>query len=40
MVGVGSHGPKNAAILAIEILALADSDVFETLKQYREKLAE
>ena len=39
-VGVGSHGPKNAAILAVEILSLSDADMFEKLRQYREKLAE
>jgi len=37
-VGVGSHGPKNAAILAAEILALADDATRDKLTQYREKL--
>lgn len=39
-VGVGSHGPKNAAILAVEMLSLADADVAERLRKYRQKLAE
>jgi len=37
-VGVGSHGPKNAAILAAEMLALADERLSERLRTYREKL--
>ena len=37
-VGVGSHGPKNAAILAAEILALADDATRDKLTQYRERL--
>jgi len=39
-VGVGSHGPKNAAVLAAEILALADDGVRETLSAYRQKLSQ
>jgi phosphoribosylaminoimidazole carboxylase PurE protein len=39
-VGVGSHGPKNAAILAVEMLALADADIAGRLRTYRDKLAE
>lgn len=38
-VGVGSHGPKNAAVLAAEILALSDSDVMEKLSAYRDQLS-
>jgi 5-(carboxyamino)imidazole ribonucleotide mutase len=34
-VGVGSHGPKNAAVLAAEILALNDEVVLEKLRAYR-----
>ena len=37
-VGVGSHGPKNAAVLALQILSLSDTSALETLKQYRDKL--
>lgn len=37
-VGVGSHGPKNAAILAAEMLALADEKLSERLREYRDKL--
>ena len=37
-VGVGSHGPKNAAVLAAEILSLADEPLRERLGQYREGL--
>jgi 5-(carboxyamino)imidazole ribonucleotide mutase len=39
-VGVGSHGPKNAAILAVEMLALSDDALAGRLRQYRDKLAE
>jgi 5-(carboxyamino)imidazole ribonucleotide mutase len=39
-VGVGSHGPKNAALLAIAILALADDGLAGKLDDYRRKLAE
>jgi 5-(carboxyamino)imidazole ribonucleotide mutase len=39
-VGVGSHGPKNAAILAVEMLAVNDDGVLQKLRQYRQKLAE
>ena len=39
-VGVGSHGPKNAAVLAAEILALADAAVRGALVAYREKLSQ
>jgi 5-(carboxyamino)imidazole ribonucleotide mutase len=37
-VGVGSHGPKNAAVLAAEILALSDAGVRANLERYRESL--
>jgi 5-(carboxyamino)imidazole ribonucleotide mutase len=37
-VGVGSNGSKNAAILAAQILALADPKVAERLRAYREEL--
>ncbi len=37
-VGVGSHGPKNAAVLAAGILALSDTAVRESLRRYRESL--
>lgn len=37
-VGVGSHGPKNAAVLAAEILSLTDEPLREKLGQYREGL--
>ena len=37
-VGVGSHGPKNAAVLALQILSLSDTSALETLRQYRDEL--
>jgi 5-(carboxyamino)imidazole ribonucleotide mutase len=37
-VGVGSNGAKNAAILAAQILALADDAVAKKLHAYREEL--
>ncbi|MCI0452970.1 MAG: 5-(carboxyamino)imidazole ribonucleotide mutase, partial [Candidatus Latescibacteria bacterium] len=37
-VGVGSNGSKNAAILAAQIIALADGKVAERLRAYREEL--
>ncbi len=36
---VGIDGAKNAALLAVEILALHDSKLVEKLNQYREKRA-
>ncbi len=36
---IGSHGAKNAAILAAEILALGDDSLKAKLKSYREELA-
>ena len=35
-VGVGSHGPKNAAVLAAQMLALSDDTILEKLRVYRE----
>ena len=37
-VGLGSHGSKNAAVLAAEILALSDDAIHEKVRQYREGL--
>lgn len=39
-VGVGSNGPKNAAVLTAEMLSLADDSVLGRLKKYRAKLSE
>jgi 5-(carboxyamino)imidazole ribonucleotide mutase len=39
-VGLGSNGPKNAALLTAEILSLADEDLRARLRKYREKLSE
>ncbi len=38
-VGVGSHGPKNAAILAAQMLSLKDESLAARFKKYREKLS-
>jgi 5-(carboxyamino)imidazole ribonucleotide mutase len=38
-MAIGSHGAKNAAILAVEILALKDDSLKAKLKSYREELA-
>ena len=38
-MSVGSHGARNAAIMAVEILALGDDRLKERLKAYREELA-
>jgi len=38
-VAIGSHGARNAAILAVEILALSDNNLKDKLKAYREELA-
>lgn len=38
-VAIGSHGAKNAALLAVEILALSDKALTEKLKAYRKELA-
>ena len=40
VAGVGKVGAKNAALLAVEILALRDSALTEKLRQYRVRLAE
>ncbi|MEE9270712.1 MAG: 5-(carboxyamino)imidazole ribonucleotide mutase [Candidatus Krumholzibacteria bacterium] len=37
-VGVGSHGARNAAILALQILSLSDDAALRTLRQYRERM--
>ena len=39
-VGVGPHGPKNAALLAVAILALSDDSLAKKLQDYRDKLSE
>ena len=39
-VGIGKPGAKNAAYLALAILALDDTDVRARLRAYREELAE
>jgi 5-(carboxyamino)imidazole ribonucleotide mutase len=39
VAGMGKTGAKNAALLAVEILALKDSALAEKLRQYRDKLA-
>jgi 5-(carboxyamino)imidazole ribonucleotide mutase len=38
-VGIGSHGPKNAVLLALEILSLSDAGILKDLESYRKKLA-
>ena len=38
-MAIGSHGAKNAAILAAEILALKDDSLKDKLKAYRKELA-
>jgi phosphoribosylaminoimidazole carboxylase PurE protein len=38
-VAVGSHGAKNAAILAAQILALSDEKLKKKLKRYKAELA-
>jgi len=38
-MAIGSHGAKNAAILAAEILALSDDKLKAKLRLYREELA-
>ena len=39
-VGVGSHGPKNAAVLAAQMISLYDDKVRGALEKYRKKLSE
>ncbi len=38
-VAIGSHGAKNAALLAVEILALSDDELKGKLKAHRRELA-
>jgi 5-(carboxyamino)imidazole ribonucleotide mutase len=38
-MAIGSHGAQNAALLAVEILALGDESLREKLKAYRRELA-
>ena len=38
-MAIGSHGASNAAILAVEILALKDDSLKAKLRSYREELA-
>jgi phosphoribosylaminoimidazole carboxylase PurE protein len=38
-VGLGSNGPKNAALLAVEMLSLGDEGLRARLRKYREKLS-
>jgi len=39
-MAIGSHGARNAAIMAVEILALADSGLKSKLIEYRRELAQ
>jgi phosphoribosylaminoimidazole carboxylase PurE protein len=39
-MGIGKSGASNAALLAIQILALTDPDLEEKLKSYRRQMAE
>lgn len=39
-LAIGSHGAKNAALLAIRILANSRPELREKLRRYREKMAE
>ena len=39
-VGIGAAGAKNAALLAVEILALCDERLTKRRQQYRDELAE
>ena len=39
-VGVGDFGARNAALLAVAVLALSDAGLAERLKRFREKQAE
>ena len=38
-MGIGKSGAKNAALLAVQILALSDSDLMSKLLQYKERIA-
>jgi 5-(carboxyamino)imidazole ribonucleotide mutase len=37
-MSIGTHGAQNAALLAVEILALGDDDLREKLEAYRKEL--
>jgi 5-(carboxyamino)imidazole ribonucleotide mutase len=39
-LAIGSHGAKNAALLALRILANSRPDLREKLRQYHAKMAE
>jgi 5-(carboxyamino)imidazole ribonucleotide mutase len=39
-VGLGGGGPRNAGLLAVQILALANTDLQEKLAAFRHTLAE
>jgi 5-(carboxyamino)imidazole ribonucleotide mutase len=39
-MAVGGGGPRNAGLLAVQILALSDADLQEKLAQFKHKLAE
>ncbi|MCH9023433.1 MAG: 5-(carboxyamino)imidazole ribonucleotide mutase [Planctomycetes bacterium] len=39
-VGIGNAGAKNAAVLAVQFLALSDKTLAEKLNQHKKKLAE
>lgn len=39
-MGIGSHGPKNAALLAVQILSLSDERLKNAMESYRKKLSE
>lgn len=38
-VGIGKSGARNAVVLSLQILALADTDCRERLRSYKERLA-
>jgi 5-(carboxyamino)imidazole ribonucleotide mutase len=39
-LGIGSHGAKNSALLAIRVLANSRPELREKLRRYHEKMAE
>jgi phosphoribosylcarboxyaminoimidazole (NCAIR) mutase len=39
-MGIGKSGASNAALLAIQILALTDPDLEQKMKEYRSQMAE
>lgn len=39
-MAIGKAGAKNAALLALEILAISNSDIYKKLEKYRRKLAD